>query len=191
MSFTPMFKAGDKLVCIDDEDTLLLKLGNIYTASKNSYIGHIGLEFVSLDEIDRDGMFVERFKLKEDTEPKTISPFFGKKYRVTPETSELLQMEVFKAGGKWCSGSTYVLYPNSELIYVDAEGYLGVETFGAFDKHPSPEATLEVVKSVVIKDVIPAKTEKDLKLEELQKAMDKHKESMAELQQQIDNLKGE
>lgn len=187
MSFSPRFKAGDKLVCIDASDTELTVRGDIYTATDDSYIGSCGFEYVCLDELVTDGrwkkgMLIERFELAK-------SPFFGKKYRVTPETSELLQKEVFKAGGSWTSGHKEFLYANTSFIYVDKEGFLGLGSAADFNNNPSPEATLEVVKTVIIKDIIPVETEQQRKVRELEEKLEVHKATMKDLEEQIKGMK--
>lgn len=119
-----------------------------------------------------------------------LSPFFGKKYRVTPETSELLQKEVFKAGGTWTDGTTELWGFGKPYLFAEAHGSIG---FGCcpdeFNQYKLPEATLEVVKTVIIKDVIPMKTEQQRKVRELEEKLEAHKATMKDLEEQIKGMK--
>lgn len=72
----------------------------------------------------------------------TKSPWFGYKYRVTPETSKLLQEAVFKDGGGWqYSTKTEVRLTDSIYVFVDSDGGLSHQgnDYIYFDKHPLPE----------------------------------------------------
>ncbi|MFK5173433.1 hypothetical protein ACI3QN_13045, partial [Propionibacterium freudenreichii] len=60
------------------------------------------------------------------------SEWFGFKYRVTPESSKLLQEAVFKAGGGWTSAKNksvahtdepFLIVREGEITYSDDEHY--------------------------------------------------------------------
>jgi len=57
-----------------------------------------------------------------------ISPWFGHKYRVTPESSKLLQEAVFADGGSWLSGSTEVQRLEMKYLYTKENGKLTYDT---------------------------------------------------------------
>lgn len=81
------------------------------------------------------------------------SQWFGKKYRVTPETSKLLQEEVFKAGGRWACGTGSVQLVDMPFLFLDDDGAINTDGcehwFNTVDK---PEGVLEL--NLVLKDVI-------------------------------------
>lgn len=64
------------------------------------------------------------------------SEWFGYKYKVTPETSKLLQETVFKDGGKWLSGSKDVYCLESTDLYVKDNGDICTgEIWDKLDQH--------------------------------------------------------
>lgn len=115
------------------------------------------------------------------------SQWFGAKYRVTPETSELLQLEVFKAGGKWShlerlGKPQTIIHAAAEFIKVSDEGYLlCTEEEHLYKDWVEIETTLEVVKTVQIKEIIHAKTEKQLQKEEILRKIDELKIDLEKL----------
>lgn len=70
--------------------------------------------------------------------PKSL--WFNGKYRVTPETSKLLQEAVFKDGGYWRTGSAKVLHEEEPYLYIDDKGEM---IFGndeeSFERKAMPE----------------------------------------------------
>jgi len=80
-----------------------------------------------------------------------MSEFFGKKYRVNPETSRLLQEVVFEAGGKWGSYGKAVRLVEKPFLFVDMSGDLtwcGSAGADYFNLQSDPEGHLEVVTTV-------------------------------------------
>lgn len=69
-----------------------------------------------------------------------MSELFGKKYRVTPETSKLLQEAVFAAGGRWWGGKCKI-DTNHSCIYVRSNGRIthGFDMLDHFQEHSLPE----------------------------------------------------
>lgn len=128
--------------------------------------------------------------LDKTEETKVMSELFGKKYKVTPETSELLQLAVFEAGGTWGYGCKAVQSKTEPYLYVSSGGRI---TYGytneTFKSSWYTEATLEVVKSIKIKEVIPAKTKEQLEYEKLQEQIAEHEKTMAESQATLNALK--
>ena len=86
---------------------------------------------------------VSREKIVNKSESK--SPWFGFKYRVNPETSELLQKEVFKAGGMWRGGQSCVITDSGPFIYVTNEGVLSYDTgIKYFEEKELPEKVIDI-----------------------------------------------
>jgi hypothetical protein len=68
------------------------------------------------------------------------SEWFGYKYRVTPETSKLLQEAVFKDGGKWSSSGIKFFETDDTYIFVQADGIMTLSScFGDFQDDFLPE----------------------------------------------------
>lgn len=68
------------------------------------------------------------------------SEWFNGKYRVTPETSKLLQEAVFKDGGKWVGTGNKFYETDASFIFVDVDGIMGIGTcYGNFQDHKLPE----------------------------------------------------
>lgn len=87
-----------------------------------------------------------------NTNKKVISEWFGKKYRVTPETSKLLQEEVFKAGGKWRGETEFVQLTEAPFLFVSDSGEMSYSYDYWFDIIDKPEGVLEL--KLTLKDVI-------------------------------------
>jgi len=90
-------------------------------------------------------------ELVEDSTPI----WFGKKYRVNPETSEMLQKEVFAAGGSWHSGDTCVKLLHDEYLFISETGDIthGGGDSEHYESRCLPEATLSIKKELVIESV--------------------------------------
>jgi hypothetical protein len=114
------------------------------------------------------------------------SPWFGKKYRVTPETSALLQQEVFKAGGYWEGEVIKVpLRTHNPMLCVTPNGrlyYFQSHQTEEFDEYPLPEGIIEVEKSLKLIKVVDAITTEQLEYDKLQ-------EQIKQLQIQAEKLK--
>lgn len=124
-------------------------------------------------------------KFKEEKEDKQMSELFGKKYKMTPETSELLQLAVFEAGGDWAYGPAKTIYQNLGFIFVDGQGTMSYAFHNEteyFEHHSLPEDFLEVVKTIKLVQP-PPKTELELQLEAILAKID-------ELKAEAEKLKG-
>jgi len=66
------------------------------------------------------------------------SEWFGFKYKVTPETSKLLQEAVFKDGGRWAGGQTHPMYLEEPFIQVTYNGKMW-RGFTNFEEIKEPE----------------------------------------------------
>jgi len=110
--------------------------------------------------------------------------FFGHKIKVTPETSEMIQKAVFEVGGSWSSGRQVVQLKENKYLFVESNG---IVTYGnmvtSFTDNELPEliVELEVVKSLKIVDVIPAKTPEQLQKEVRLAQIKKLEEELAKL----------
>ncbi len=121
-----------------------------------------------------------------------VSSWFGKKYKVTPETSELLQKEVFKDGGRW-SGDLFlgtllnkeVKYTTSQYIYVDAAGVI---KHGIIEKYfileDLPEGVIEIEKSIKLAKVIDKVTEDEIEYNKLMEQIENLKLQAAKFKPQ-------
>lgn len=110
---------------------------------------------------------------------------FGKKYRVTPETSKLIQEAVFAAGGYWRSGCASVKYTDTDkFMFVTETGCLTTswlnETTFIDNKYPEGIITIGITGVAVVDKEVEAKKkqleELDRKIKELQAIADKLKE---------------
>jgi len=83
---------------------------------------------------------VSRSEITDKGSTKT-SPWFGYKYRVTPESSKLLQEAVFADGGGWCAGNDKtILHLNESYLLVNKGGVLTYTTDeDVFDSKGFPE----------------------------------------------------
>lgn len=82
---------------------------------------------------------MSRTEIKDKGSGGKKSEWFGYKYRVTPETSKLLQEAVFKDGGAW-GNSREVKYTEMEYIFVKDNGDMTFSNDGNhFDRHSLPE----------------------------------------------------
>lgn len=78
-----------------------------------------------------------RDKITDKSNPPK-SEWFGFKYRVTPETSKLLQEAVFKDGGEWAGRQTYPMYLEEPFIQVTHDGKMW-RGFTNFEEIEEPE----------------------------------------------------
>lgn len=128
--------------------------------------------------------------IKKQKEEKKMAfdgkQLFGKKYRVTPETSKLIQEAVFAAGGCWYCGEKEVLELESKFLWVDSEGLMAKSDFDEelfiMDKDPEGIITIGITGvSVVDKEKEEKKKqleELDAKIKELQAIANKLKEGV-------------
>lgn len=177
------FVEGDKIECISVPLGLCKgswNIGNVYTFQR--YYGSFTdpRSQVGVKEIP-DTTYSYRFQLVQET-----SPWFGKKYRVTPETSELLQKEVFKAGGYWEGDSSKCLhYTSSPMLYIMPNGrlyHLTKELEEEFEESTMPEGIIEVEKMIRLSNVIDPISQEQLEYNKLQ-------EQIKQLQIQAEKLK--
>lgn len=98
---------------------------------------------------------VKKVGTKGDEELKSLGKsLFGKKMRVTPETSELVQKAVFAAGGIWGDDRKIIQYCDTNYLYVSEGGYITRDnSSGYFDRHYASEVTLSVEKKLVVTEV--------------------------------------
>ena len=109
---------------------------------------------------------------------------FGKKYRVTPETSKLIQEAVFAAGGGWFFGGRCVLELESKFLWVSETGELtkedSSEEFFVGTEELEGIITVGITGVAVVDKEVEAKKkqleELDRKIKELQAIADKLKE---------------
>ena len=134
--------------------------------------------------------------IKQPTQPKAeqeknMSELFGKKYKVTEETITLLLNALMT------QNSDILGIPlSSNQLYVYEDGHvshgskLGDEYFA---NHRLPEAVLEVVKTIKLKEVIYPKSPEQLAYEQLQAQIadeeTRHNKSMKALREQAEKLK--
>lgn len=182
-------EVGDVLICIDDFGGSYTR-GKEYVVIKNPHRDH-GLV---LANDGRHGTLYcsatgSTFVKKQKEEKKMAfdgKQLFGKKYRVTPETSKLIQEAVFVAGGWWWCGERQVSELESKFLWVDDEGCMTKEDFDEmfFIKDSTPEGIITVGiigVSVVDKEKEEKKKqleELDAKIKELQAIANKLKEEV-------------
>lgn len=134
--------------------------------------------------------------IKQPTQPKAeqeknMSELFGKKYKVTEETITLLLNALMT------QNSDILGIPlSSNQLYVYEDGHvshgskLGDEYFA---NHRLPEAVLEVVKTIKLKEVIYPKSPEQLAYEQLQAQIadeeTRHNKSMKALRERSEKLK--
>lgn len=128
---------------------------------------------------------------KEEWEIATTkSQWFGKKYRVTPETSELLQKAVFAEGGSWGSGDTCIQHLSDQYLYVKEQGKIWRPVqLGCFEECELPEAVLAVEKTLVLGEVKPAKDKQKEQKASLQFEIDKMKENLKAMEDKLQEMK--
>jgi len=135
--------------------------------------------------IEEAGKIIYKPKKKEGT-PESApfgKRFFGHKIKVTPETSKMIQKAVFEAGGKWGgSGDTYFKFPQDTHLEINPDGVMWRQSWQQIDPSvPELVVELEVVKSLKIVDVIPAKTPEQLQKEARLVQVAKLEEEIAKL----------
>lgn len=134
--------------------------------------------------------------IKQPTQPKAeqeknMSELFGKKYKVTTETSKLLLFAIEEAGGDIRGIPTSASY-----LYVYEDGSVAHSpgtNADFFNQHRFPEGLLEVVSHVKLRAVIHPKSPEQLAYEQLQAQIadeeTRHNESMKALREQAEKLK--
>ena len=125
---------GDVFICVDNSCA-----PSAYTKGKGyAVINNPGYRTLSLTDNWHKGGVVSSCpstastfikKQKEEKMSFDGKQLFGKKYRVTPETSKLIQEAVFSAGGWWCCGERKVSELESKFLWVDDEGCMTKEDF--------------------------------------------------------------
>lgn len=101
---------------------------------------------------------VKKVGVKDEEELKALGKsLFGKKMKVTPETSELAQKAVFAAGGGWEGGvGKCLIHTGKPFLYVYEDGRIMCGTkydLEYFDYHKHIEVTLSVEKKLVVTEV--------------------------------------
>ncbi len=90
-------------------------------------------------ELDEEVENMARDNITDKSSPPK-SKWFNGKYRVTPETSRLLQEAVFKDGGKWSSSGIKFFETDDTYIFVQADGSMTLSScFGDFQDDFLPE----------------------------------------------------
>jgi hypothetical protein len=93
---------------------------------------------------------------------------FGKKMKVTTETSELVQKAVFAAGGIWGDDRKIIQYCDTEYLYVSEDRYITRgDASEYFEVHRFPEVTLSVEKKLVVQEVPKVDKAKQEKLDRI------------------------
>ena len=163
------FKVGDIVTILEDDGSSC----PTFTDSEGNE------EFMILP--DEDNPELEVF-----IEPKKTS-LFGRKYRVTPETSKLLQETVFAAGGSWgyVSGKT-IKHLEQPCLYVEKDGVLGYSdscdgSYEFFNSNELQEATIEIIQTIKITD-FPVVSQEQVKYNEALEAFNKAKEALEKLE---------
>lgn len=106
-----MFKVGDKVVCVDNECSLL-NLGETYT------VGKVNESYIYLTEITLDGGYYKsRFKLASDIEP--LVEIRQSEYDELIEEINLLQELLAEANQKLAGLESQEFKPIAEMAYVD------------------------------------------------------------------------
>lgn len=150
-----LLKPDDYMQCTDDASTANLTYGKIYGVYKTNDPNQIGLlndkgnyQYYSLKRFGRviqDGGDMSRVDIVDKSggaSETKVSPWFGYKYKVTPETSKLLQEAVFKGGGGWrYFDKTEVRLTESTYLFVDNNGNLSHQDNNTeyFNRHILPE----------------------------------------------------
>lgn len=113
---------------------------------------------------------------------------FGKKMRVTPETSKLVQEAVFAAGGSWLLGEVEVKNIEMPYLHVSEGGRL---TFAdhkeesCFKLHPNTEVEITPVTTFTIKEVDKEKEEELKRIKELEKEVASMTEELNQLKEEV------
>lgn len=130
----------------------------------------------------------ERCKPAEKVDGKQ---FFGKKIKVNPETSELIQNAVFEAGGRWGgSGIQYVQFLQDTHFEINHKGIMWRCGWEDTDEtFPELIVEVETTKRLKIVKEIPAKTQEQIerkntvaKINELELQLASLKQSLEEYQ---------
>jgi hypothetical protein len=116
-------------------------VGGEYTVSRDQTDNRM-IHIIN-DVGEEDFWSVINFKLikKADAPTPPKSEWFGYKYKVTPETSKLLQEAVFKGGGSWMVSGKEVMYTDShKILYVYRDGRITTgQDDNEFRNHSLPE----------------------------------------------------
>lgn len=169
------FNKGDKVVRMSTFPPL--EKGGVYTVKQSD------CEYITVEECSEGVWYMnEEFDLCQEAFGKR---FFGHKIKVNPETSELIQKAVFEAGGYWGgSKDTHFKFPLNTHLEINPDGVMWRQRWEEI--HPSvPEliVELEVVKSLKIVDVIPAKAPEQLQKEARLAQIKKLEEELAKLKE--------
>lgn len=99
-------------------------------------------------------------------EEKTKSEFFNKKYKVNPKTSEFIQKEVFKAGGKWKDGTTEVKHITLPHLYVGIDGTIKLGYNQEYFKSLESEEGFVEIETIEVLKLVPQEKVKAKKMVE-------------------------
>lgn len=132
----------------------------------------------------------EGVELVSKADPRVMlgKQLFGKKIRVNPTTSRLVQEAVFAAGGKgWYFSRRRVLHTDYAYLFVDCEGLLTTRAT-LMNRDNYEEAVVSFTETLSIDKILPNKTEEELKKETLIKEL---KKSIMEASDKIKQLEEE
>jgi hypothetical protein len=169
------FNKGDKVVRMSTFPPL--EKGGVYTVKESDP------EYITVEECSEGVWYMnEEFDLYQEPFGKR---FFGHKIKVTPETSEMIQKAVFEAGGMWGgSGDTHFKFPQDNHLEINSDGIMWRQSWEQINPIvPELIVELEVVKSLKIVDVIPAKTPEQLRKEARIEQIKKLEEELAKLKE--------
>lgn len=181
-------REGDVFICVNDSVIGAYTKGKEYVVIRNPVNGGTALtdnrhanDYPSFCEATAS-TFIK--KQKEGKMPFDGKQLFGKKYRVTPETSRLIQEAVFAAGGYWEDGENSVSDLDSKFLRVDNKGYMTKEESDEdfFNKDRELEGIITVgITGVTVVDKEAEARKKqleelDAKIKELQTIANKLKE---------------
>jgi len=138
-----LFKKGDIVERISASVCAVMK-GKQYVVDRDQKTDSRRVYVINDDGI-ADGWEAGNFKLirKADAPmpPPPKSEWFGYKYKVTPETSKLLQEVVFKDGGYWYGEkSPKIILTDIKYLFISDEGTITTgSSIGYFNEHRYPE----------------------------------------------------
>lgn len=145
---TPKYKVGDKVrLTFNNNFTSCFNIGDIL-----EIIELTGENFRCIKIGGNVPQIVSEFQIELVDETKPKSPWFGFKYKVTPEESKLLQEAVFKHGGSWMSGDTQTRYLTERWLSVSESGkvYCGADSIMPEKDPPRVVTAQEVKKDFVV-----------------------------------------
>lgn len=171
------FKVGDKVIRTGQSSHGVVD-GNRYTVRKVEEEGDwLFFEGVS-------GVWSARnFTLAEEPFGKNL---FGHKIHLEDELqSRLVQLEIFKAGGRWLWPAAAIECEGISYLFVGKDGRMTCTIDqSSFNSHYFPEIKLKTVTSLEIISV-----EDDSDKKELQKTIDELKSALDNAQQKLDTMK--